>query len=181
MNRQLVALARELHLPLVATNDVHYVNREDAEPQDILICIQTGTVVSDPNRMRMNNDSYYLKSAEEMAALFEELPEALDNTLRIAEMCNLEIEFGRYHLPPFDVPEGHTPETYLRALCEQGLQERYNPVTAEARARLDYELSVIHQMGFDTYFLIVWDLTRFARSQGIWWNVRGSAAGSIVA
>ena len=181
MNRQLLALARELHLPLVATNDVHYVNREDAEPQDILICIQTGTVVSDPNRMRMNNDSYYLKSAEEMAALFEELPEALDNTLRIAEMCNLEIEFGRYHLPPFDVPEGHTPEMYLRALCEQGLQERYNPVTAEARARLDYELSVIHQMGFDTYFLIVWDLTRFARSQGIWWNVRGSAAGSIVA
>lgn len=181
MNRQLVALARELALPLVATNDVHYVNREDAEPQDILICIQTGAVVSDPNRMRMNNDSYYLKSAGEMEALFEELPEALENTLRIAEMCNLEIEFGRYHLPPFDVPEGHTPETYLRALCEQGLQERYQPITVEAQERLNYELSVIHQMGFDTYFLIVWDLTRFARSQGIWWNVRGSAAGSIVA
>jgi DNA polymerase-3 subunit alpha len=180
MNRQLVELAREFDLPLVATNDVHYIQREDAAPQDVLICIQTGAVVSDPNRMRMNNDSYYLKSANEMSALFSELPEALSNTLRIAEMCDLEIEFGRYHLPPFEVPSGYSAETYLKALCEQGLQERYQPVTAEARARLDYELSVIHQMGFDTYFLIVWDLTRFARSRDIWWNVRGSAAGSIV-
>ncbi|MCX7682715.1 MAG: DNA polymerase III subunit alpha [Anaerolineae bacterium] len=181
VNRQLVAFARELSLPLVATNDVHYTNRADSATHDVLLCIQTGKTVTEPNRMRMDNDSFYLRSGEEMAALFAEVPEALTNTLRVAEMCDLTLEFGRYHLPVFEVPPGHDPQSYLRHLCEQGLHQRYPVITTEIRQRLDYELDIIHRMGFDTYFLIVWDLCRFAREQGIWWNVRGSGASSIVA
>ena len=183
INRQLLALGQEFGLRPVATNDVHYLRAEDARAQDILLCIGTSTLASDPNRMRMSDASYYLKSAEEMAALFGEVPEALRNTLRIAEMCAVDLDPRGYHLPDFPVPDGHTPETWLRKLCEEGLVERYGSRTSDPdiRARLDYELSVIHQMGFDTYFLIVGDLTRYAREQGIWWNVRGSAAGSIVA
>ena len=181
VNRQLISLARELDLPLVATNDTHYTRREDASIHDVLLCIQTGKTVTEPKRMRMNGDSFYLKSGAEMAALFPEAPDALANTLRIAEMCQVELEFGHYHLPPFQVPEGYNAQSYLRHLCEEGLHRKYTPVTPRERERLDYELDIIHQMGFDTYFLIVWDLCRFSAERGIWWNVRGSGASSIVA
>jgi len=181
VNRQLIGLAREFDLPLVATNDAHYTRREEASIHDVLLCIQTGKTVNEPNRMRMDGDSYYLRSGEEMAALFAEVPEALTNTLRIAEMCELELEFGHYHLPIFEVPEGYDAQAYLRRLCEEGLQRRYAVITPQIRERLDYELDIIHRMGFDTYFLIVWDLCRFSQEQNIWWNVRGSGASSIVA
>jgi len=181
VNRQLVAFAREFDLPLVATNDVHYTRRKDASIHDVLLCIQTGKTVNEANRMRMDGDSFYLKSADEMAALFPDTPEALTNTLRIAEMCELELEFGNYHLPLFEVPAGYDAQSYLRHLCEEGLQRKYTQITPEIRQRLDYELDIIHRMGFDTYFLIVWDLCRFSQEQNIWWNVRGSGASSIVA
>ena len=181
VNRQVVALARELDLPLVATNDVHYARREQSDIHDVLLCIQTGKTVNEPNRMRMENDSFYLKSADEMAALFPEAPEALTNTRRIADMCELELEFGHYHLPIFEVPQGYDAQSYLWHLCEEGLKRRYATITSRERERLEYELDLIHQMGFDTYFLIVWDLCRFSREQNIWWNVRGSGASSIVA
>ncbi|MCK4451688.1 MAG: DNA polymerase III subunit alpha, partial [Anaerolineae bacterium] len=181
VNRQLLAFAREFDLPLVATNDVHYTRREEASIHDVLLCIQTGKTANEPNRMHMDGDSFYLKSAEEMAALFPEVPEALTNTLHIAEMCELELEFGHYHLPLFQVPEGYEAQSYLRHLCQEGLQQRYAVIAPHIRDRLDYELDLIRRMGFDTYFLIVWDLCRFAREQNIWWNVRGSGASSIVA
>ncbi len=183
LNRQLIELARAYQLPLVATNDVHYINPEDAALQDILLAIQTNSVLSDPKRMRMSDASYYLRSPQEMAALFAEVPEALKNTLWIAERCQVDLSFKGYHLPHFPVPEGYTAETYLRQLCENGIQKRYGPRSSEERVRqrLEYELRVIHEMGFDTYFLIVWDLCRHARERGIWYNARGSAAGSIVA
>lgn len=181
VNRQLIDFAREFDLPLVATNDVHYARREETNIHDVLLCIQTGKTVTEPNRMRMDGDTYYLRSAEEMAALFSEVPEALTNTLRVAEACELELEFGHYRLPLFQVPEGYDVQSYLLHLCEEGLQRRYTIITPQIRERLDYELDIIHQMGFDTYFLIVWDLCRFARKRGIWWNVRGSGASSIVA
>ncbi len=181
VNRQLIALAREFDLPLVATNDVHYARREEAHIHDVLLCIQTGKTANEPNRMRMEGDSFYLKSAEEMAVLFSEVPEALTNTLRITEMCELELKFGHYHLPPFEVQGGHDAQSYLRHLCEDGLQRRYAVITPQIRERLEYELDIIHRMGFDTYFLIVWDLCRFSQEQNIWWNVRGSGASSIVA
>ncbi|MCC7352725.1 MAG: DNA polymerase III subunit alpha [Anaerolineae bacterium] len=184
VNRELLSLAREMDIPLVATNDVHYVRVEDAPVQDILLCIGTNAVVNEPRRMRMSGEpSYYLKSAAEMEhlSLFAEHPDSLCNTRRIAEMCNVDLGFKGYRLPQFPVPEGFTPGTYLRHLCEQGVAQRYRAVTPEVRARLDYELRVIHQMGFDTYFLIVWDLSQAARQRDIWWNVRGSAAGSVVA
>ena len=164
---------------------MHYINREDARLQDILLAIQTGTLLSDPNRMRMTGDTYYLRSPEEMASLFAEVPEALSNTLLIAERCNVDLWPSKgYHLPLFTVPEGYTTESYLRSLCEEGLQRRYGPERQsdpKVRERLEYELDVIHQMGFDAYFLIVWDLCRYAREHGIWYNARGSAAGSMVA
>jgi len=181
VNAQVIALARDLGVPLVATNDVHYARREQAAIHDVLLCIQTGKTVNEPKRMRMDGDSFYLRSADEMAALFSETPEALTNTLRIAEMCDVTLEFGHYHLPVFEVPEGFDAQSYLRHLCEEGLQRRYQNVTTRERERLDYELDIIHQMGFDTYFLIVWDLCRFSREQNVWWNVRGSGASSIVA
>ncbi len=183
VNREVLGLAREFDLPLVATNDVHYIRREDAPIHDILLCIGTGKVLNDPNRMRMDGDTYYLRTAEEMAHLFAAVPEALTNTLRIAEMCHVELEFGHYHLPLFEVPENHTPQSYLRQLCAEGLRRRYGDGTdsPEVRQRLEHELGIIHEMGFDTYFLIVWDLCRAARERDIWYNARGSAAGSIVA
>jgi DNA polymerase-3 subunit alpha len=181
VNRRLIAFAEEFDLPLAATNDVHYAYPEEASIHDVLLCIQTGKTVTEPKRMRMDGDSYYLKSSDEMAALFPDLPEALTNTLEIAERCDVELEFGTYHLPVFAVPDGYDAQSYLRHLCEKGLHERYGEITPSIEQRLDYELDVIHRMGFDTYFLIVWDLCRFAREQGIWWNVRGSGASSIVA
>lgn len=183
VNRHLLEFAREFHLPLVATNDVHYLTQEQASVHDTLLAIGTGKSLKDPSRMRYEGDTYYLRTAEEMAALFAEVPEALTNTLRIAEMCQVGLEFGRPHLPVFPVPEGHTPQSYLRRLCEEGLRRRYGEraESPEIRQRLEHELAIIHQMGFDTYFLIVWDLCRAARERDIWYNARGSAGGSIVA
>ncbi len=182
-NRHLVGFAREFGLQLIATNDVHYVLAGQAAAQDVLLCIGTNSLVSQPDRMRMTDTSYYLKSEAEMMALFGEIPEALTNTLAVAEMCNVDLSMKGYHLPPFPVPEPHTPETYLRQLCEEGLRRRYGDRAdaPEIQQRLNYELSVIHTMGFDTYFLIVWDLTRYAVERGIWYNARGSAGGSVVA
>lgn len=183
INRNLLTLGKRYQAQFVATNDVHYIEKEDWRLQDILLAIQTGSVLSDPNRMRMTDPSYYLRSPQEMSALFAEVPQALQNTLLIAERCNVDLSFKGYHLPIFEVPEGYTPQSYLRELCEEGLKKRYGPRAADPilRQRLEYELGVIHQMGFDTYFLIVWDLCRYARQRGIWYNARGSAAGSIVA
>jgi DNA polymerase-3 subunit alpha len=162
---------------------VHYINPEDARLQDILLAIQTNTVLTDPDRMRMTDPSYYLRTPQEMSTLFREVPESLSNTLLIAERCNVDLSFKGYHLPEFSVPEGYTAESYLQHLCDEGLQKRYGTRASspEVRTRLDYELQVIHKMGFDAYFLIVWDLTRYASQNGIWFNARGSAAGSIVA
>jgi DNA polymerase-3 subunit alpha len=183
INRQLLELGRRYDARFVATNDVHYIEPQDARLQDILLAIQTGCLISDPNRMRMTDPSYYLRSPQEMARIFADVPQALANTLLIAERCNVDLDFKEYHLPDFPVPEGYTSESYLRALCEAGVQRRYGERAHDpvVRQRLEYELGVIHQMGFDTYFLIVWDLCRHAREQGIWYNARGSAAGSIVA
>jgi DNA polymerase III subunit alpha len=183
VNRHLINLAQEFQLKLVATNDVHYVNADDAKAHDILLCIQTGNLVTEPNRMRMSDNSYYFKSADEMAALFPEHPEALQNTVAIAEMCDLNLDSHGYHLPPFVVPDGYAAESYLRLQVEEGIKSRYDgrAQDAEIQKRKEYELKIIHEMGFDTYFLIVWDLCMFARTHDIWWNVRGSGAGSLVA
>jgi len=183
VNKQLFELGKRHNSRYVATNDVHYIEKSDARLQDILLAIQTGSLLSDPKRMRMTDDSYYLRSPEEMASLFSETPEALTNTLLIAERCNLDLGFKGYHLPEFDVPEGYTADGFLRQLCEEGLSRRYGDRATDpmVRERLDYELQVIHKMGFDTYFLIVWDLCRYAREQSIWYNARGSGNGSIVA
>ncbi len=183
INRNLVDLGQRYDARFVATNDVHYVDLGDARFQDILLAIQTGCVLSDPDRMRMTDNSYYLRSPEEMASLFSEVPDAISNTLLIAERCDIDLGFKGYHLPNFDVPPSYTAGSYLRELCEVGLERRYSSRTKDPEIieRLNYELDVIHQMGFDTYFLIVWDMCRHAREQGIWYNARGSAAGSIVA
>jgi len=181
INRGLVALSEELGIELVATNDVHYVLHEDAAAHEVLLCIQTGTTMDDPDRMRMGGDDFYFKSSEEMASTFPDLPRALENTNRIADQCDLELTNEGFHLPVFEVPNGHTPQSYLSSLCQDGMQRRYSSDTPELQQRLEHELAIIHKMGFDAYFLIVWDLIRHAKSQDIWWNVRGSAAGSIVA
>lgn len=183
INRQLVEMGRRYDAQFVATNDVHYINPEDSRYQDVMLAIQTGCLLSDPNRMRMTDSTYYLRSPEEMARIFSEVPDAITNTLLIAERCNVDLSFKGYHLPDFPLPTGVSSSDYLRSLCEQGLTRRYGDRAGDPiiRERLDYELGVIRQMGFDTYFLIVWDLCRYARDKGIWYNARGSAAGSIVA
>jgi len=181
VNAQLVRMSQETGIPLVATNDVHYINREDAKAQEVLICIQTGKTLEDPDRLRFETDSFYLRSAEEMWELFAGYPEALENTVRIAERCNVEITFGQLHFPSFDVPEGYTPFEYLKMQCDAGYRQRYGDNMAHYR-RLEYELSVIQQMGYVDYFLIVWDFIRYARDHGIMVGPgRGSAAGSLVA
>ena len=175
-------LAQEFGIGLVATNDLHYVRREDAEAQDVLLCIQTTSNVDDPGRMRFPNDSFYLKSAEEMAELFGGYPEALENTCRIADRCNVKLEFGHLLLPEFPVPEGFDAVSYLRHLCEEALPERYEVVDETVRKRLDFELDIINTMGYACYFLIVWDFINYCRSHDIPVGPgRGSAAGSIVA
>ena len=181
LNSELIRLARELDLGIVATNDIHYVMREDAEYQDILMCIQTGKTVNDEDRMKMSTDAMYVKSEDEMRELFAYIPEAIENTMKIADMCNVEIEFGKLHLPRFDLPEGYTSESYLRKLCEDGFKKRYPNADEKLRARLEYEFGTIKQMGYVDYFLIVWDFIHFARQNGIMVGPgRGSAAGSIV-
>ena len=182
VNQGLVRMSQELNIPLVATNDSHYTFMEDAVPHDLLLCIQTGKKVTDENRMRYEGGQYYLKSEEEMAAVFPYAREALENTHRIAERCNVEIEFGVTKLPKYDVPEGYDAWSYLNKLCEDGFAERYPEDDGSLRERLHYELDVIHSMGYVDYFLIVWDFIHFAKSHGIMVGPgRGSAAGSIVA
>ncbi len=180
-NRQMIDLARELNLPLVATNDVHYCSEHDAAAQDVLVCVQTNTTIHDPKRMKTDSDQFFLKGPDAMARLFAETPDAISNTIRIAEMCHVDLGFKGYQLPDFDVPEGFSPDSYLRQLCERGALERYGTLDGAVGQRLDYELGVIEAMGFTSYFLITWDFIRFAKSSGILVGPgRGSSAGSIV-
>jgi len=180
LNEQLLRLAPEVGLPLVVTNDLHYVHRRQAPAQDVLLCIGTGNNLDTPGRLKFESDAFYLKSAAEMAALFPDQRDALLNTRRIAEMCDLQLPLGQLRIPHFPVPDGETPESWLRAECERGLAWRYGEPTAALRERLDYELGVITSMGYAGYFLIVADFIRFAREQGIQTTCRGSAPGSIV-
>ena len=181
VNAGLMRMSEELDIPLVATNDIHYIYPEDEEAHDILLCLQTGKKLSDENRMRYEGGQYYCKSEEEMRALFPYAPKALDNTAAIAERCNVEIEFGVTKLPRFDVPEGYSSWEYLNHLCEEGLSRRYPDDDGTQRKQMEFELGVIRQMGYVDYFLIVWDFIRYARSRGIAVGPgRGSAAGSIV-
>jgi DNA polymerase-3 subunit alpha len=208
VNKKLLQMAPRFGLEgnLLATNDVHYTRAEDATPHDVLLCIQTGSLVQAEKRMRFSDDGYYLKSDEEMGRLFGHLDGALTNSMRIAETCEIDLDFKGYHLPEFDVPEGHDDTSYLRTLCEAGLAWRYGERAADdpaLRVRLNHELNIINKMGFAAYFLIVWDLCEWARRSDRWWelhedpypfdsytewkhhdiwfNVRGSGAGSVVA
>ncbi|WP_418792065.1 DNA polymerase III subunit alpha [Phosphitispora sp. TUW77] len=182
VNAELVKISSELGIPLVATNDVHYVKKEDAEVQDVLLCIGTGKTLEDTDRMDFGTQEFYFKDTAEMHLLFGEHPEALANTVRIAERCNVTLDFENTYLPEYQIPPGHTVETYLEKLCIQGLAYRYPGAGPEVRERLDYELKVIADMGFSGYFLIVWDFVRFSRENGIPVGPgRGSAAGSLVA
>jgi DNA polymerase-3 subunit alpha len=182
VNPQLIDLAGKLGIGLVATNDIHYIDRSDADAHDVLLCIQTGKCVDDTVRMKFPTQEFYLKTGAEMAGLFPGYPEALANTCRIAERCQVEFEFGQLHLPDFPVPEGITADDYLRDLCNAALPRRYPTADPTVRQRLEFELSVIQSMGFSSYFLIVWDFVRFARESKIPVGPgRGSAAGSIVA
>ena len=181
VNRELIRLSKEIDVGLVATNDVHYVRKEDSKIHDILMCIQMGKTVNDPTRMRFGSDEFYLKSREEMETVFPEVQEALDNTVKIADMCNVEFDFNTIHLPKYDVPDGYTPREYLRMLCFKGLEERYKNPSPEITDRLEYELGVIEKMGYVEYFLITCDFINFARENNIMVGPgRGSAAGSIV-
>ena len=182
VNQGVQRLARETGLPLVVTNDAHYLRREDAKMQDVLLCIQTGKTVDDQNRMKFQTEEFYVKSEEELKELFPGLPEAFENTAKIAERCNLEFTFHEYHLPAFPVPEGYTNEGYFRELCHQGFRERYPDAPKEYADRLEYEIGVISSMGYVNYYLIVWDFIRYAKEQGIPVGPgRGSGAGSIAA
>ena len=187
VNKVLVPWADKFGLGMVVTNDVHYVLESDGGPHDVLLCVQTSAAVSAQNRMRMSDGSYFLKSRQQMEAAFRpylDLPaSAFDNTLRIAEMCNVDLEDNEYHLPDLPIPEGFNYETYLRHLTEQGLERLYGEQAHSdaIQERKERELRIIHEMGFDVYFLIVADLCNFARQRNIWWNVRGSGAGSVVA
>ena len=181
VNQQLIRMSKELGIELVATNDIHYTYADDAAAHDVLLCIQTGKKVSDTDRMRYEGGQYYCKSEEEMRALFPYAPQALDNTHKIAERCNVEIEFGVTKLPHYEVPEGYDSWTYLNHLCDEGLVKRYADKADELRERLDYELGVIRKMGYVDYFLIVWDFINYAKRNGIAVGPgRGSAAGAIV-
>ena len=181
VNPQLIRMSQELGIALVCTNDVHYTYAQDADAHDILLCIQTGKKVTDENRMRYDGGQYYLKSPEEMAELFPYAPQALENTCKIAERCNVEIEFGVTKVPHFEVPQGFDSWTYLNHLCNEGMKRRYPDADEEKKKRLEYELSVIHKMGYVDYFLIVWDYINYAKTHGIAVGPgRGSAAGSIV-
>lgn len=172
----------KLNIPLVATNDSHYVRREDSEFHDLLLCIQTNKTINDKKRLKFSSDDYYLKSAEEMREIFYDCPESCDNTLKIAERCNVTLEFGKFQMPEFPLPAGYTDADYLRGLCYEKIHARYETLTDEIKTRLDYELKIIHSMGYDGYFLIVYDFMNFARQNNIPVGPgRGSAAGSLVA
>ena len=182
VNQGIMRIARETGLPLIVTNDAHYLRREDAQMQDVLLCVQTGKTVDDPNRMKFQTEEFYIKSEEELRELFPNCDEAFENTVRIADRCNLEFEFHQYHLPSFPVPEGITNEDYFRKLCMDGFRERYPDAPESYRERLEYEISVISRMGYVNYYLIVWDFIRYAKESGIPVGPgRGSGAASIVA
>ena len=180
INQGLMELHRELKVPVVATNDSHYINKEDAPLQDILICIHTNTNINDPKRLKMDEDSYYIKSPDEMASLYPETPAAISNSMRIAEECELEIDFSQLHLPEYTVPEGMNADEYLAKLCWDGLSHRIGQYGDEEKSRLQYELEVIKQTQYANYFLVVWDIATFVRKNDIAFAVRGSAAGSLV-
>ena len=182
VNQGIGRLARETGLPLVVTNDAHYLRREDAKMQDVLLCIQTGKTVDDENRMRFSSDDFYLKSEEELRALFPGCEEAFDNTVKIAQQCNLDFVFHEYHLPAYPVPEGYTNEEFFRKLCYDGFRERYPDEPEEYKQRLEYEIGVISRMGYVNYYLIVWDFIHYAKTTGIPVGPgRGSGAASIAA
>ncbi len=182
VNSQLIKLSKETGIPLVATNDAHYLRKEDARAHEILLCIQTGKSINDEDRMKFPTDDFYVKSPEEMEEFFANIPEAISNTVKIAEMCNVELEFGKLHLPKFNVPDDKDAYEYLRELCYEGLKHHYGENIEDKVDRLEYELSVIKQMGYVDYFLIVSDFIRYAKDRGIPVGPgRGSAAGSLVA
>jgi DNA polymerase-3 subunit alpha len=192
VNRELIKLSKETGIPVVATNDCHYLDRDDHKAHDALLCIQTGKTVKEPNRLRFSSETFYMKTPEEMKRAFSHIPEAISNTVKIAERCNLEIELGKYHLPHFPVPEGYTRESYMAELAEKGLEERFAEIEsvrgsggidkARYRDRLQFEIKMIEKMGFAGYFLIVADFIRYAKERGIPVGPgRGSAAGSLVA
>jgi len=190
INKTLFAWAKQHGLEMIVTNDVHYAQAQDAAPHDTLLCVQTSSVVTDPRRMKMSDQSYYLKSEAEMRRVFQPLVDmpnsAFTNTLKIAEMCNVDLDDKNYHLPDLPVeimPPGHNYSAFLRKLTDEGLAKRYGERAAspEVQQRKEHELSIIGKMNFDVYFLIVWDLCQYAIRNNIWWNVRGSGAGSIVA
>uniref|UniRef100_A0A7C3WNC8 DNA polymerase III subunit alpha n=1 Tax=Dictyoglomus turgidum TaxID=513050 RepID=A0A7C3WNC8_9BACT len=182
VNERLIGLSKEFNIPLVATNDVHYLNKEDAEIHDILLCIQTGSKLNDKDRLRFKTDEFYFKSEEEMSKIFGNIPEALENTIKIAEKCNLELPLNKVILPVFEVPEGETLDSYFERLCWEGARKRFGDnIPNHIKERLEYEISVIKQMGFSGYFLIVQDFVRYAKNKGIPVGPgRGSAAGSLV-
>ncbi|MFQ5574286.1 MAG: DNA polymerase III subunit alpha, partial [Terriglobia bacterium] len=181
VNEGLAEIAADLKVPLVATNDIHYANQADNTAHDALLCIQTGSVIAEKKRLRFGSDQFYMKSQDEMATALPEWPEALANTARVAEQCNLEIDFGRVHLPQYQVPDGYSLHSYLEELCHEGVKDRYDPATQDVLDRVDYELKIIEETGFSAYFLVVWDFVRFAREKGIKVGPgRGSAAGSMV-
>ena len=182
VNQGIMRIARQTGLPLVVTNDAHYLRREDSKMQDVLLCVQTGKTIDDPDRMRFQTDEFYLKSEEELRQLFPNCDDAFENTSRIAERCNLEFVFNEYHLPSFPVPDGYSNEEYFRELCMNGFRERYENPPAEYMERLEYEIGVISRMGYINYYLIVWDFIRYAKESGIPVGPgRGSGAASIVA
>lgn len=182
VNQTLIKMSKETGIPLVATNDAHYLRREDAKAHEVLLCIQTGKKITDEDRMKFSSDDFYIKSPEEMAEAFKSVPEAFENTVKIAEECNVELEFGKLHLPKFEVPQNKEPYEYLRELCFNGLKRIGKDSAADYIDRLEYELSVIKQMGYVDYFLIVWDFIRFAKENKIMVGPgRGSAAGSLAA
>ena len=182
VNQGIMRISRETGLPLVVTNDAHYLRKEDAKMQDVLLCIQTGKTVDDTKRMKFQTEEFYLKSEDEMRQLFPNCDEAFENTVKIAERCNLDFVFNEYHLPSFPVPEGFTNESYFRKLCMDGFRERYPQQPAQYLERLEYEIGVISRMGYVNYYLIVWDFIRYAKENGIPVGPgRGSGAASIVA
>ncbi|MFH1287127.1 MAG: DNA polymerase III subunit alpha, partial [bacterium] len=179
--KNLISLSKELDIPLVATNDCHYLEKNDAKAHDMLLCIQTGTTRSDPKRMQFSSEEFYFRSPEEMNELFKDIPEAIYNTIDIAERCNLELYFNQIYLPQFEVPQNETPSSYLEKLCRDGIKKRYKAITPEIENRIAHELKVIDKMGYPSYFLIVWDFIRYAKEHDIPVGPgRGSASGSIV-
>lgn len=180
VNDELIEISHELSIPLVATNDLHYVHSDDDQAQDVLLCIQTNSILKDTNRMKMDGGSYYLKTEQEMRDLFKDVPEAVDNTTVIANKCELDLEFNRLRLPQIDIPENQTSFDYLESICREGFRKLYQPGNSNAIERLEYELRVIKEMEFSDYFLVVWDIAKYAREKDILIGVRGSAAASLI-